>query len=63
MKKTTSGLEFESNGNYKEYKVEAIYDRAVYAKKSKNHLLDLYYLVFWKDYPEEKNTWEPTLVI
>ena len=29
-------------------------------KESKSgHLPRLYYLVFWKGYPEEKNTWEP----
>ena len=27
------------------------------------HLLGLYYLVSWKDYLEEKNTWEPYSVI
>ena len=43
-----------------EYKVEAIRDSAVYAKKSESsHLPGLYYLVSWKDYPKKENTWEP----
>ena len=42
-----------------EYKVEAICDSAVYARESAGHLPGLYYLVFWKGYPEEENTWEP----
>ena len=43
-------------GNRKEYKVEAIWDSAVYANKAKSHLLGLYYLVACKRYLEEKNT-------
>ncbi len=46
-----------------EYKVEAICDNAVYVKESEGHLLGLYYMVLWKDYPEEENTWEPTLTV
>ena len=52
-------LEFDG-GNSEEYKVEAIWDSAVYAMKSESgHLLDLYYLVAWKGYLEEKNTSKP----
>ena len=51
-------LEFDK-GNNKEYKIEIIWDNAVYTKKADRHLLGLYYLVAWKGYPEEKNTWEP----
>lgn len=40
-----SQLEFDSNGNNKEYKVEAIWDNAIYTKESEGHLLKLYYLV------------------
>ena len=43
-----------------EYKVEAIRDSLVYAKESESgRLPGLYYLVFWKGYPEEENTWKP----
>ena len=55
--------EFES-GNDKEYKVKAIRDSTVYARESKSaHLPDLNYLVSWKRYFEEKNTWEPALAV
>ena len=47
-----------------EYKVEAICNSAVYAKESEtSHLPGLYYLVFWKSYPEEENTLEPPLAV
>ena len=46
-------------GDNKEYEFEAIIDSAVYAKKAERHLLGLYYLVSWKDYPKEESTWEP----
>ena len=40
-----------------EYEVEAMWDSAVYASKSKSgHLLGPYYLVSWKGYIEEENT-------
>ena len=46
-------------GNSKEYKVEAIWDSAVYGRESKSgHLLEFYYLISWKSYPKEENTWE-----
>ena len=48
------------NEDSKEYKVEAIWDSAVYANESESgYLPGLYYLVAWKGYPKEKNTWEP----
>ena len=50
--------EFEP-GNDKKYKVEAIQDSAVYAKETNGYLPGLYYLVSWKDYPKEENTWKP----
>ena len=60
----TSQLKFEGNGNGEKYEVEAIWDSAVYAKELKGgHLLGLYYLVSWKSYLEEKNTWEPSSAI
>lgn len=66
---TTAGLEFQGtdgNGNRDnngEYEVEAIRDSAVYAKESGGHLPGIYYLVSWKGYPEEENTWEPASAI
>ncbi len=44
----------------KKYKIKAICDSKVYAKKSNNsHLSDLYYWISWKDYTKEENIWEP----
>ena len=54
--------EFEPD-NDKKYKMEAIRDSAVYVKKADEHLLGLYYLVTWKSYPKEENTWEPSLAV
>ena len=39
--------------------MEAIRDRAVYAKEADRYLPGLYYLVAWKGYREEENTWKP----
>ncbi len=50
-------------GDSEEYKVEAIHDSAVYVRESEGHLPGLYYLVSWKGYPKEKNTWEPALAV
>ena len=48
----------------KEYKVEAIWNSTVHASKSESgYLPGLYYLVAWKGYPKEKNTWEPLSAI
>ena len=55
-------LKFET-GNNKEYKVDGIWDNAVYAKELAGQLPGLYYLVLWKGYPKEENTWKPTLAI
>ncbi len=54
--KTTSKLEFKSDGNGKEYEVEVIRNNAVYVRESESHLPGLYYLVSWKGYPKEENT-------
>ena len=51
--------ELDAGDNSKEYKVEEIWDSAVYANElESSHLPDLYHLVAWKGYPKEKNTWE-----
>ena len=50
-------------GDDKEYEVEAIRDSAVYAKEANGHLPGLYYLVVWKGYPKEENTWESFLAV
>ena len=56
-------LEFEPGNNNKKYKVKAIRNSAVYAKKVDRHPLGLYYLVTWKGYSEEENTWKPFLAV
>ena len=58
-------MKFDAGDNESgEYKVEAIWDSAVYVRESESgHLLGFYYLVSWKGYPEEKNTWEPVSVV
>ena len=60
--KKITKLEFEIN-NSKEYKVEVIWDSAVYANKAKRHLSGLYYLVAWKRYFEEENTWKLSSIV
>ena len=62
MNDTQLNFEFKA-GNDKECKVESIWDSVVYARESAGQLPGLYYLVSWKGYPEEENTWEPTLAI
>ena len=59
---TQLNFEFEA-GDDKEYEVDGIWDSAVYARESAGQLPGLYYLVSWKGYPEEENTWEPASAI
>ena len=61
--KRVTELELEA-GNSKKYEVEAIRDSTVYASKSESgQLPGLYYLVAWKGYPEEENTWKPSSAV
>ena len=61
--KRVTELKLEA-GNSKEYKVEAIWDNAVYVSKSElGQLPRLYYLVAQKRYSKEENTWEPSFAI
>ena len=56
-------LEFKA-GNNKKYEIDGIWNSTVYNKESTiAQLPELYYLVLWKGYPEEENTWKPILVI
>ena len=60
----TSQLEFKDDGEAEEFEVETICDNAVYAKESKSSQIPgLYYIISWKDCPEEENTWKPALAI
>ena len=58
-------FKFEAgNDKDKKYEVEGIWDSAVYAKESTiGQLPGLYYLVSWKNSPEEENTYEPASAI
>ena len=57
-------MELDAGDENGEYKVEAIRDSEVYARESESgYLPGLYYLVSWKGYPEEENTWEPASMV
>lgn len=58
-------LHFKGNDDNKEkYKIKSIWNSAVYIKKSEtDHLLGLYHLILWKNYPKKENTWKPTLTV
>ena len=54
----------DAGDDSKKYKLEAIRNSAVHAMKLESgHLPRLYYLVAWKSYPKEENTWKPFLAI
>ena len=56
-------LDININENGK-YKVKITQYSAVYIKKLKSgHFLGLYFLVSWKGYLEEENTWKPYSVV
>ena len=51
-----NAVERDAGDKIREYKVEAIWDSAVYAIELElGHLPGLYYLVLWKGYLEEEN--------
>ncbi len=55
--------EFEARGD-KDYEVEAIINSTVYGQQANsNQMPGLYYLVSWKGYLEEKNTWKPLSIV
>lgn len=57
VNKTMYQIELNKS-NSKENKVKAICNNKIYAKElnSSYHLLGLYFLISWKNYPQEKNT-------
>ncbi len=57
-----SEKEFEVGDN-KEYEIEVIIDSAIYGQQANNQIPSLYYLVSWKSYLEEENTWEPSSIV
>ena len=65
MDEEVKQMKFEAdNDDSGKYKLEAIRNSAVYAKESESgHLPGLYYLVLWKGYPKEENTWEPASAV
>ena len=57
-------VELDVGNENGEYEVEAIRESEVYARESESdHLPGLYYLVSWKEYLGEENTWEPTSMV
>lgn len=64
VNKIISWLVFKNNNKSKEYKVEAIFNSTFYFKISENgHFPDLYYLILYKKFFQEENTWKPVFAI
>ena len=63
--KIMSRLEIKNDSGSKEYKVKAFCNRKFYATEFDNshYLPGFYYLILWKGYPKEKNTWKPILAM
>lgn len=57
MDKNVGQINFDAGNNKsRKYKVKAIWNSAIYVKKSKSgYLPSFYYLVSWKCYSEEEN--------
>ncbi len=62
LPKPEKELIFKAGGN-KEYEVKVIINSAVYDQQANNQMSSLYYLILWKGYSEEENTWEPSLAV
>lgn len=59
--KNITRLEFEA-GNSKEYEVKAIRNSTVYEKMLESgQQPKLHYLILWRGYPKEENTWKLSL--
>lgn len=59
-----NSMELDAGNNSGDYKVEAIWNSAVYVGESKSgYLLGFYYLVLWKKDLEEENIWKPALAL
>ena len=57
-------VELDASNENGEYEVEAIRDSEVYTRESKSgDLPGFHYLLSWKRYLEEENTWEPASAV
>ena len=59
-----NAIKQDAGNNSGEYKVEAIWNSVLYARELESgHLTGFYYLVSWKRYSKEENTWELVLAV